>query len=228
MDRRASLRRSSTRSSGRGSSHRDPGEVQRLKRIRRAKANDRERNRMHMLNMALEKLRVVLPAFPDETKLTKIETLRFANNYIWALTESLKAIENGQPPPFASHPALTAALQNGPDGDGSILSGAKALESCAYLAQSMLAHNFREPSQEPTRSSALSGRFIPPSSPESYVPNSPQIYPNAPSAVAQQTAQIQSQTAGQTPSEYAWNQWNNHNYGHYNYQHDMYQNVQYN
>ena len=31
---------------------------------------------------ALEKLRVVLPAFPDETKLTKIETLRFANNYI--------------------------------------------------------------------------------------------------------------------------------------------------
>ena len=47
---------------------------------------------MHMLNMALEKLRVVLPAFPDETKLTKIETLRFANNYIWALTESLKAI----------------------------------------------------------------------------------------------------------------------------------------
>ena len=71
--------------------------------------------------------------------------MRFANNYIWALTESLKAIENGEPPPFASHPALTAALQNGPDGDGSILSGAKALESCAYLAQSMLAHNFREP-----------------------------------------------------------------------------------
>jgi hypothetical protein len=31
---------------------------------------------MHMLNVALEKLRLVLPAFPDETKLTKIETLR--------------------------------------------------------------------------------------------------------------------------------------------------------
>ncbi len=116
---------------------------------------------MHMLNMALEKLRVVLPAFPDETKLTKIETLRFANNYIWALTESLKAIENGEPPPFASHPALTAALQNGPDGDGSILSGAKALESCAYLAQSMLAHNFRDPNAE----SPNNGRFVPPSSP---------------------------------------------------------------
>ena len=94
--------------------------------------------------------------------MTKIETLRFANNYIWALTESLKAIENGEPPPFASHPALAAALQNGPDGDGSILSGAQALESCAYLAQSMLAHNFREPDMDlndPNR-----GRFIPPGS----------------------------------------------------------------
>ena len=124
-----------------------------------------------MLNVALEKLRVVLPAFPDETKLTKIETLRFANNYIWALTESLKAIENGEPPPFASHPALTAALQNGPDGDGSILSGAKALESCAYLAQSMLAHNFRDPANSDDLS--RSGRFIPPSSqPSSVTSNS--------------------------------------------------------
>ena len=126
-----------------------------------------------MLNVALEKLRVVLPAFPDETKLTKIETLRFANNYIWALTESLKAIENGEPPPFASHPALTAALQNGPDGDGSILSGAKALESCAYLAQSMLAHNFRDPTNSDDLS--RSGRFIPPSSQPSSVTSSTTI-----------------------------------------------------
>jgi len=163
IDRRSSIRRSNRAGSGR-SSNRSPTEIQRLKRIRRAKANDRERNRMHMLNVALEKLRVVLPAFPDETKLTKIETLRFANNYIWALTESLKAIENGEPPPFASHPALTAALQNGPDGDGSVLSGAKALESCAYLAQSMLAHNFRDPSGLDPNSGPGSGRFIPPDS----------------------------------------------------------------
>ena len=113
-----------------------------LKKQRRAKANDRERNRMQMLNCALEKLRLVLPAFPDETKLTKIETLRFANNYIWALTESLKAIEAGQPLPFPTHPALTAALQCGPEGEETSL-GTRALESCAYLAQSMLAHNFR-------------------------------------------------------------------------------------
>ena len=62
---RSSLRRSNRAGSGRAS-NRDPTEVQRLKRIRRAKANDRERNRMHMLNVALEKLRVVLPAFPGK------------------------------------------------------------------------------------------------------------------------------------------------------------------
>ena len=88
---RSSFQRKSIRRSGRGS-NKSPTEVQKLKKQRRAKANDRERNRMQMLNVALEKLRLVLPAFPDETKLTKIETLRFANNYIWALTESLKAI----------------------------------------------------------------------------------------------------------------------------------------
>ena len=58
-----------------------------MKKQRRAKANDRERMRMQTLNQALEKLRVVLPAFPDETKLTKIETLRFANNYIRYINE---------------------------------------------------------------------------------------------------------------------------------------------
>jgi len=183
IDRRSSLRRSNRAGSGR-SSNRSPTEIQRLKKIRRAKANDRERNRMHMLNVALEKLRVVLPAFPDETKLTKIETLRFANNYIWALTESLKAIENGEPPPFASHPALTAALQNGPDGDGSVLSGARALESCAYLAQSMLAHNFRDPSGLDPNHPPGNGRFIPPDSESSQElpPNSHHLHSQIPTS----------------------------------------------
>ncbi|XP_029466551.1 neurogenin-3 [Rhinatrema bivittatum] len=60
------------------------------RRTRRVKANDRERNRMHHLNSALDALRSVLPTFPDDAKLTKIETLRFAHNYIWALTETLQ------------------------------------------------------------------------------------------------------------------------------------------
>ncbi|XP_076329826.1 uncharacterized protein LOC143235506 [Tachypleus tridentatus] len=73
---------------------RSPNCVVKIKRTRRLKANDRERNRMHNLNHALDRLRRVLPTFPDDTKLTKIETLRFAHNYIWALTESLKMLES--------------------------------------------------------------------------------------------------------------------------------------
>lgn len=73
---------------------RSPSSVARIKRFRRMKANDRERNRMHSLNDALETLRVTLPALPEETKLTKIETLRFAHNYIFALREVLNSDEH--------------------------------------------------------------------------------------------------------------------------------------
>ncbi|KAM9356946.1 neurogenin-1 [Symphorus nematophorus] len=80
--------------------------VHAVKKNRRMKANDRERNRMHNLNDALDALRGVLPAFPDETKLTKIETLRFAHNYIWALSETIRIADlqagrtggGGEPP----------------------------------------------------------------------------------------------------------------------------------
>ncbi|GBM43375.1 Neurogenin-1 [Araneus ventricosus] len=72
----------------------NPGAVIKVKKTRRLKANDRERNRMHNLNSALDRLRCVLPTFADETKLTKIETLRFAHNYIWALSETLKMLES--------------------------------------------------------------------------------------------------------------------------------------
>ncbi|XP_018425460.1 PREDICTED: neurogenin-2 [Nanorana parkeri] len=64
--------------------------VTKIKKTRRLKANNRERNRMHHLNSALDELREVLPAFPDDAKLTKIETLRVAHNYIWALSETLR------------------------------------------------------------------------------------------------------------------------------------------
>ncbi|CAH2074950.1 unnamed protein product, partial [Iphiclides podalirius] len=79
-----------------------PTQIMRIKRNRRMKANDRERNRMHMLNEALDRLRCVLPTFPEDTKLTKIETLRFAHNYIFALSQTLESLDNinsGQIPP---------------------------------------------------------------------------------------------------------------------------------
>ncbi|XP_060896910.1 neurogenin-3 [Labrus mixtus] len=67
---------------------------------RRIKANDRERHRMQNLNSALDVLRSILPSLPEDVKLTKIETLRFAHNYIWALTETLR---------MADHRGLTPA-----------------------------------------------------------------------------------------------------------------------
>lgn len=66
---------------------------------RRMKANDRERHRMHNLNSALDALRSILPALPGDAKLTKIETLRFAHNYIWALTETLRMADQQGPAP---------------------------------------------------------------------------------------------------------------------------------
>lgn len=39
----------------------------------------------------IERLRLTLPTFPEDTKLTKIETLRFAHNYIFAMSQIVKS-----------------------------------------------------------------------------------------------------------------------------------------
>ncbi|XP_007938856.1 neurogenin-3 [Orycteropus afer afer] len=99
--------------------------LSRQRRSRRKKANDRERNRMHNLNSALDALRGVLPTFPDDAKLTKIETLRFAHNYIWALTQTLRLADHSlyrlEPP--APSCAELGSLGGGSPGDwGSLYS----------------------------------------------------------------------------------------------------------
>ncbi|XP_053442277.1 neurogenin-3 [Nycticebus coucang] len=97
------------------------------RRSRRKKANDRERNRMHNLNSALDALRGVLPTFPDDAKLTKIETLRFAHNYIWALTQTLRIADHsfyGLEPPAPPYGEL-GSPDGGSAGDwGSLYSPA--------------------------------------------------------------------------------------------------------
>ncbi|TTC44341.1 Calcium/calmodulin-dependent 3',5'-cyclic nucleotide phosphodiesterase 1C [Bagarius yarrelli] len=60
-------------------------------RLRRQEANARERSRMHGLNSALESLRKVVPCYSSAQKLSKIETLRLAKNYIRALSETLSS-----------------------------------------------------------------------------------------------------------------------------------------
>lgn len=91
---------------------RSPHQIARVRRNRRMKANDRERHRMHMLNNALDRLRTVLPTAPDDTKLTKIETLRFAHNYIWALSETLKGLDSHQAP--QQHLSLSVGVSGAP------------------------------------------------------------------------------------------------------------------
>ncbi|XP_022096808.1 neurogenic differentiation factor 6-like [Acanthaster planci] len=59
-------------------------------KLRRLKANTRERNRMHGLNDALDRLRTVVPCYSKTQKLSKIETLRLAKNYITALADILR------------------------------------------------------------------------------------------------------------------------------------------
>ena len=100
--------------------NKSPALVQKMKKTRRVKANDRERTRMHNLNGALDQLRKILPNSSEENKLTKIETLRFAYNYIFALTETLKLLDRGeaingevdlQPSHFPATVKLTSACQ---------------------------------------------------------------------------------------------------------------------
>ncbi|BFZ01845.1 hypothetical protein BsWGS_04884 [Bradybaena similaris] len=77
-------------------------------KVRRVKANARERNRMHGLNSALDELRNHVPCHSKTQKLSKIETLRLARNYIHALAEILKS--GVRPDGFTFAKALSRGL----------------------------------------------------------------------------------------------------------------------
>lgn len=57
--------------------------------VRRLESNERERLRMHNLNEAFQELRTVIPHVEAQQKLSKIETLSLAKNYIMALTNTI-------------------------------------------------------------------------------------------------------------------------------------------
>lgn len=71
--------------------------------LRRLESNERERQRMHKLNNAFQALREVIPHVRAENKLSKIETLTLAKNYIKSLTSTILRMSSG---PF---PALEEA-----------------------------------------------------------------------------------------------------------------------
>ena len=59
-------------------------------KIKRLRANDRERRRVHLINSAMNALKSVVPGLREKRKITKLELLRCANRYIWMLDQSLK------------------------------------------------------------------------------------------------------------------------------------------
>ncbi|XP_061455928.1 class A basic helix-loop-helix protein 15 [Rhineura floridana] len=68
------------------------------RRLRRLESNERERQRMHKLNNAFQALREVIPHVRAENKLSKIETLTLAKNYIKSLTSTILRMSNGHFP----------------------------------------------------------------------------------------------------------------------------------
>uniref|UniRef100_A0A8C7DII3 Class A basic helix-loop-helix protein 15 n=1 Tax=Oncorhynchus kisutch TaxID=8019 RepID=A0A8C7DII3_ONCKI len=67
--------------------------------VRRLESNERERQRMHKLNNAFQALREAIPHVKMDKKLSKIETLTLAENYIKSLTSIILGISSARLPP---------------------------------------------------------------------------------------------------------------------------------
>lgn len=83
----------------------------RERNLRRLESNERERMRMHSLNDAFQALREVIPHVTMERKLSKIETLTLAKNYIMALTNVICEMRGEQVP----YKLLTSGNNANPD-----------------------------------------------------------------------------------------------------------------
>lgn len=68
--------------------------------LRRIESNERERQRMHLLNDAFQGLRDVIPFVRRGRRLSKIETLTLAKNYIESLTNVICEMRS-EPPVYA-------------------------------------------------------------------------------------------------------------------------------
>ena len=80
---------SSCTSSDESNGEYENGENTVQKKIKRIAANKRERKRMHTVNSAFDQLRELVPTYPSNRKLSKIDTLRLACTYIQDLVSLL-------------------------------------------------------------------------------------------------------------------------------------------
>lgn len=75
-------------------------------RLRRLRANDRERRRIQSINGAMEALRRVIPDTRNNRKVTKLQLLKLAQDYIRYLSEVLQTSTNN---PIQTAYRLTAS-----------------------------------------------------------------------------------------------------------------------
>uniref|UniRef100_A0A8D1CQE2 Class A basic helix-loop-helix protein 15 n=3 Tax=Sus scrofa TaxID=9823 RepID=A0A8D1CQE2_PIG len=111
---------------------------------RRLESNERERQRMHKLNNAFQALREVIPHVRADKKLSKIETLTLAKNYIKSLTATILTMSSGRLPGLdGPGPKLYQHYQQQQVAGGAL--GASEAEPEGHLQKySTQIHSFRE------------------------------------------------------------------------------------
>ena len=72
-------------------------------KVPRNAANTRERTRMRVLSKAYGRLKLTLPWVPPDTKLSKLDTLRLAMNYINHLQKTLEEDDSNEEENKESH-----------------------------------------------------------------------------------------------------------------------------
>ncbi|XP_054992249.1 class A basic helix-loop-helix protein 15 [Sorex araneus] len=112
---------------------------------RRLESNERERQRMHKLNNAFQALREVIPHVRADKKLSKIETLTLAKNYIKSLTATILAMSSGRFPGLdGPGPKLYQHYQQQQQVAGDTLGTAEAQPEAQLQRYSTQIHSFRE------------------------------------------------------------------------------------
>jgi len=105
--------------------------------LRRIESNERERQRMHLLNDAFQGLRDVIPFVRRGRRLSKIETLTLAKNYIKSLTNVICEMRS-EPPVYALENCQQETAEE--DNDNIIeLSGGHGSEESVGLLQNAIA-----------------------------------------------------------------------------------------
>ncbi|KAM9774006.1 class A basic helix-loop-helix protein 15 [Syngnathus typhle] len=113
---RGSLRSREGKRQGGGGGRRRHSSTTKERSVRRLESNERERQRMHKLNNAFQALREAIPHVKTDKKLSKIETLTLAKNYIKALTSIIldmsgACLPAGEDPSEASAAKLLECYQ---------------------------------------------------------------------------------------------------------------------